>query len=477
VVAEKDAHARLTSDAYLGQQCMAAEVVGGLVRGIKYWAAHSQLQAQQLVREVLDFVVSIPEMESAGVWASGLRFAIFDRHPSRISWVMEYLFDEFPAYHVDTAATLVCRRIVLLKPIINELSWRGSPLHRQLLHDVEPYLASPFTQTRDYASSAVGLIARVTWSPAWSEQAPRNSANHTQGDGGGGGERSPVSAENSPVSAGKSPGQNQKSPEKSPVSVRQSPVCRRASSHWGITKGGEWTVSSPSYNKSPVDGDTPEILATRTPLCPAEALHHIVARLCARMTSLASIIARARKRKGDGEGVGGGGGGGRGGENGVFTGGVGGGKEGGREGGGEGGETALKRETETRETETSETALKRETDELKHLRHSLIQIVSGMCPNFDGMYTCPLGKKKNLKSQSPSTVLLESLVGTDFSEFLRQIAPHLPALLLPLLQSLEDRDEDLTRQAKRCAELSANTPMLPGNVLPQVYGLHVCVCV
>jgi hypothetical protein len=46
---------------------------------------------------------------------------------------MEYLFDQFPAYHADTNSTLVCRRIVLLKPIINELSWRGSALHRQVL--------------------------------------------------------------------------------------------------------------------------------------------------------------------------------------------------------------------------------------------------------------------------------------------------------------------------------------------------------
>ena len=152
-------------------------------------------------------------------------------------------------------------------------------------------------------------------------------------------------------------------------------------------------MSAPSYNKSynktAVDGDTPEILATRTPLCPAEALHHMVARMCARITCLASIIALARKRKGDGEGVCGGGGAGVGGENGVLTGGVGGGKEGeregGGEGGGEGGDTALKGETDE---------LKSEADELKHLRHSLIQIMSGMCPNFDGMYTCPLGKKK-----------------------------------------------------------------------------------
>jgi hypothetical protein len=59
---------------------MAAEIVGGLVRGIKYWDLDCQRQAQAQVRAILDFVVSIPEMESAGIWASGLRFAIFDRH-------------------------------------------------------------------------------------------------------------------------------------------------------------------------------------------------------------------------------------------------------------------------------------------------------------------------------------------------------------------------------------------------------------
>ena len=83
--------------------------------------------------------------------------------------------------------------------------------------------------------------------------------------------------------------------------------------------------------------------------------------------------------------------------------------------------------------------LKAEEAELKNLRHSLIQIVSGVCPNFEGMYTCPL-------------------------------SPHLPALILPLLQALEDRDQDLCKQAKRCAELSANTPMLSASVLPQVLG-------
>ena len=110
-------------------------------------------------------------------------------------------------------------------------------------------------------------------------------------------------------------------------------------------------------------------------------------------------------------------------------------QEQGSQGGAAGGGQGMGREN--REEEKS--VAKAEEDELKHLRHSLIQIISGMCPNFDGMYTTPL-------------------------------SPHLPALLLPLLQSLEDKDQDLSRQARRCAELSANTPMLPGNVLPQVLG-------
>jgi len=171
------------------------------------------------------------------------------RHPTRISWVVETLFDQFPPYHSDSNSTLVCRRIALLKPIVNELSWRGGPLHRQFLHDVEPYLSSPFTQTRDYASSAVSLIARVTWGPAWSQLAPDGANDMLGGDGGGGGGggkasgESGESAEKNPVSPVRSPG----SAEKSPVSARQSPACRRPSSHWGITKGAQGAVSPASY--------------------------------------------------------------------------------------------------------------------------------------------------------------------------------------------------------------------------------------
>ena len=76
-------------------------------------------------------------------------------------------------------------------------------------------------------------------------------------------------------------------------------------------------------------------------------------------------------------------------------------------------------------------------DELRHLRHMLIVCVSSACPtDYDGMFRCPL----------------ESF---------------LPVVLPPLLAALEDRDVDISRQAKGCVELAANTPLLP-SVLPRV---------
>jgi len=173
-----------------------------------------------------------------------------------------------------------------------------------------------------------------------------------------------------------------------------------------------------------------QVFASRTPLCPAEALHLMVARLCARMCTLSHTIAAARQDNAAG------GGGGTGNGGGAIEGDAGGSdvslascKAGGESGDGKGQKTEDERQA----------ALKADEDQLKHLRHSLLQIISGMCPHFDGMYTTPL-------------------------------APHLAALLLPLLQTLEDRDQDLSRQAKRVSELSANTPMLPDKVLHQWLG-------
>lgn len=85
----------------------------------------------------------------------------------------------------------------------------------------------------------------------------------------------------------------------------------------------------------------------------------------------------------------------------------------------------------------------RPLDQLRHLRHTLITCVSTVCPEFDGLYRCPLEQ-------------------------------YLPLLLPPLLAALEDRDPDTSRQARGCAELASNTPLLL-QVLPTVLQAVRCV--
>uniref|UniRef100_A0A7S0F2D7 Proteasome activator complex subunit 4 C-terminal domain-containing protein n=1 Tax=Hanusia phi TaxID=3032 RepID=A0A7S0F2D7_9CRYP len=335
VIGDPQAYTKLSTDVYLGQQCLAAEIVGGLIRGCKYWSATAKEIAQDKICKMLEVVLNLPEMESASTWSSCLRFSVFDRHPRRVGWLISFLFDSaLPSCSNESSrnSVLFCRRLAILRPILNELSWRGVPLHRQLIHDLEPYLESPYSQTREAASSCVGLITRVTWNPPWRSASA-------------GGDQEAA-------------GNNGHDPDNSCHPTATRPPC-------------------------------PMQFTTSEPLWPSECIHGLIARVCSKICrkGMAARLQQLRRKSLD----------------------------------------------ENKVDQNFDDLL----TELKNLRHALIRLVSAVCPHFEGMYSCPL-------------------------------APHLPAVLPPLLQALEDRDKDISRQAKHCAELAANTPMLCRNILPQL---------
>ncbi|KAJ1480244.1 hypothetical protein T484DRAFT_1811384, partial [Baffinella frigidus] len=137
------------------QQCLLSEIVGGLIRGIKYWSKEDQDPAKALVLRILARVLSTAELETVlrilarvlataeletvlrilarllataqlktvlrilarvlataeletvGAWAASLRFAVFDRHPARVAWLTTYLFDNALPITPETAANSV----------------------------------------------------------------------------------------------------------------------------------------------------------------------------------------------------------------------------------------------------------------------------------------------------------------------------------------------------------------------------------
>jgi len=394
VLLDPQAYARLHTDVYLGQQCLLSEIVGGLIRGIKYWSKEDQDPAKALVLRILARVLATAELETVGAWAASLRFAVFDRHPARVAWLTTYLFDNALPITPETAANsvIMSRRILLLRPILNELSWRGECLQRQLIHDLEPFLAHPLAQTRGCVASCIATIARVSWTPPWPEESRPSSE-----------EPRPPAAKSRDISAAS---------EADGKAVADAAAEAVAAGHAAVdaqSKAVRFTLAAPQL--------------------PSETMHRIVTVMTTRLTSLSCQISEVKRRekaasaakKEEAEK--------------SSSGGKAPDKEAGvieAQGVEKDGEKDLGAD---KDKAIKAEALKEKEKELKNMRHSLISILSACCPNFEGIYTSPLSS-------------------------------HLPALLPPLLQAMEDSDQDL--YAKGCAELSASTPLLTDTVLPKV---------
>jgi hypothetical protein len=80
---ESQTQSRISSDMYVGQQCLCAEIFGGLVRGVKYWDQKDRDQALQRAAVILHHVIRQPETESVGIWSSCMKFCAYNRHPYR----------------------------------------------------------------------------------------------------------------------------------------------------------------------------------------------------------------------------------------------------------------------------------------------------------------------------------------------------------------------------------------------------------
>uniref|UniRef100_A0A7S4KNJ3 Proteasome activator complex subunit 4 C-terminal domain-containing protein n=1 Tax=Guillardia theta TaxID=55529 RepID=A0A7S4KNJ3_GUITH len=167
LLADAQAYSHESSDVYIGKQCLASELLGGLVRGMKYWPEQDQEEAKGMAFQLISYVLATPELESVGIWAACLRFCLYDRHPRRTSWLVEFLVERALPAHIDLSShsILTCKRIILVKPILKELGWRGGPIHRQIAHDLEPYLHHPYAQMRACVGSILSVLSRVTWEP------------------------------------------------------------------------------------------------------------------------------------------------------------------------------------------------------------------------------------------------------------------------------------------------------------------------
>lgn len=75
----------MSSDVYMGQQCLAAEMIGGIVRGMVRWEPDEREEGRKLVLDSVAHVMKQTETESVAIWASCMRFCIYNRHPRKVT--------------------------------------------------------------------------------------------------------------------------------------------------------------------------------------------------------------------------------------------------------------------------------------------------------------------------------------------------------------------------------------------------------
>ena len=80
---------------------------------------------RETVAKVIKHVLSIAELETVSIWATCLRFCLFDRHPRHTSWLTQLVLDDaIPSKgELDSTSVLVCKKLLLLKTVVKELSW------------------------------------------------------------------------------------------------------------------------------------------------------------------------------------------------------------------------------------------------------------------------------------------------------------------------------------------------------------------
>mmetsp|Transcript_51328 Transcript_51328/g.104443 ORF Transcript_51328/g.104443 Transcript_51328/m.104443 type:complete len:1824 (-) Transcript_51328:572-6043(-) len=143
------------------QQCAAAEVLAGVLRGSMDWPAAEREALAGKVGPLLSSALGSCPPDSVGVWGEGLRCVASNRDPRRMGWVSRVvaaLCESGP----DAASSAQVRGLKLLQALLMEQSWKGLPLARALCNASQALLGGSSKSVREEAGRGLVLVARAT---------------------------------------------------------------------------------------------------------------------------------------------------------------------------------------------------------------------------------------------------------------------------------------------------------------------------
>eukprot|EP00049_Salpingoeca_infusionum_P008905 m.147920 g.147920 ORF g.147920 m.147920 type:complete len:1971 (-) comp14167_c0_seq10:5808-11720(-) len=142
------------------QRC-AAEIIGGLLRGMKHWAVADQQVVWQWLIPTLDATWNKVTNDAVTYWKTAIRTGTYDHDPKRFYPLLELLLQPCLALDGSKKTLLQYSRLCFLEPVLAELSWRGQHCANHVLHYLLPFAAHPYKLVRERVANMVSVCLRT----------------------------------------------------------------------------------------------------------------------------------------------------------------------------------------------------------------------------------------------------------------------------------------------------------------------------
>uniref|UniRef100_A0A5S6QTL5 Proteasome activator complex subunit 4 C-terminal domain-containing protein n=1 Tax=Trichuris muris TaxID=70415 RepID=A0A5S6QTL5_TRIMR len=135
---------------------LAAEIVSGLISGMKLWSYEMQQECQLWIISVLKTAVNNMPVNVIGCWAAAFGVGVSDDDPRRCHLLIDYLSEYFKC-PVGTANERLCQ-YVIANCVFEQYSWRLLLVYSELMKYLQNQLAEEYGELRECVGRLVHLM-------------------------------------------------------------------------------------------------------------------------------------------------------------------------------------------------------------------------------------------------------------------------------------------------------------------------------
>lgn len=170
---------RLVSSEDRRDQATAAEIVGGIIRGVFHWPYDAQEKAWTFLEEVLTPIITVANKVSESCtteWSSALRFGVYWRDPRRFPWLVKLVYGQ--SLTGDSSSVKQLKKLIFMRGLNTEFGWKVGRLSlngrvsvaEQVLDRIIPLSHSALQQVREEVAHMIAKLLFVG-SSCWDGEA------------------------------------------------------------------------------------------------------------------------------------------------------------------------------------------------------------------------------------------------------------------------------------------------------------------